>query len=157
VMGTRCGAIDPGVLLYLQQHEKMSAEEIQHLLYHESGLLGVSGLSADMRTLLASNEAAAREAIDLFVFRAAQQVAMMATTLGGLECLVFTGGIGEHAKEIRSAICERIGWLGVHVDAAANDATRERISAGDSAVEIFVVPTNEELTIAGHCKMVLVG
>ncbi|MFB6418893.1 MULTISPECIES: acetate/propionate family kinase [Bradyrhizobium] len=157
VMGTRCGAIDPGVLLYLQQHENMSVEDVQHLLYHESGLLGVSGLSADMRTLLASNEAAAREAIDLFVFRAAQQVAMMATTLGGLECLVFTGGIGEHAKEIRSAICERIGWLGVHVDAAANDATRERISAGESAVEIFVVPTNEELTIARHCKTVLVG
>ncbi|MBR0926398.1 acetate/propionate family kinase [Bradyrhizobium diazoefficiens] len=157
VMGTRCGTIDPGVLLYLQQHEKMSAEEIQHLLYHESGLLGVSGISADMRTLLASGEAAAREAVDLFVFRAAQQVAMMATTLGGLDCLVFTGGIGEHAREIRSAICERIGWLGVHVDAAANDATRERISAGASDVEIFVVPTNEELTIARHCKMVLVG
>ncbi|MDT4743470.1 acetate/propionate family kinase [Bradyrhizobium sp. WYCCWR 12699] len=157
VMGTRCGTIDPGVLLYLQQHEKMSAEEIQHLLYHESGLLGVSGISADMRALLASGEAAAREAVDLFVFRAAQQVAMMATTLGGLDCLVFTGGIGEHAREIRSAICERIGWLGVHVDAAANDATRERISAGASDVEIFVVPTNEELTIARHCKMVLVG
>ncbi|MCS3761380.1 acetate/propionate family kinase [Bradyrhizobium centrosematis] len=157
VMGSRCGTIDPGVLLYLQQHEKMSAEEIQHLLYHESGLLGVSGISADMRTLLASGEAAAREAVDLFVFRAAQQVAMMATTLGGLDCLVFTGGIGEHAREIRSAICERIGWLGVHVDAAANDATRERISAGASDVEIFVVPTNEELTIARHCKMVLVG
>ena len=157
VMGTRCGTIDPGVLLYLQQHEKMSAEEIQHLLYHESGLLGVSGISADMRTLLASGEAAAREAVDLFVFRAAQQVAMMATTLGGLDCLVFTGGIGEHAREIRSAICERIGWLGVHVDAAANDATRERISAGESDVEMFVVPTNEELTIARHCKMVLVG
>ncbi|MBR0703514.1 acetate/propionate family kinase [Bradyrhizobium diazoefficiens] len=157
VMGTRCGTIDPGVLLYLQQHEKMSAEEIQHLLYHESGLLGVSGISADMRTLLASGEAAAREAVDLFVFRAAQQVAMMATTLGGLDCLVFTGGIGEHAKEIRSAICERIGWLGVRIDAAANDATRERISAGESDVEMFVVPTNEELTIARHCKMVLVG
>ena len=157
VMGTRCGTIDPGVLLYLQQHEKMSAEEIQHLLYHESGLLGVSGISADMRTLLASGEAAAREAVDLFVFRAAQQVAMMATTLGGLDCLVFTGGIGEHAREIRSAICERIGWLGVRIDAAANDATRERISAGESDVEMFVVPTNEELTIARHCKMVLVG
>ncbi|QOZ75545.1 acetate kinase [Bradyrhizobium sp. CCBAU 53351] len=157
VMGTRCGTIDPGVLLYLQQHEKMSAEEIQHLLYHESGLLGVSGISADMRTLLASGEAAAREAVDLFVFRAAQRVAMMATTLGGLDCLVFTGGIGEHAKEIRSAICERIGWLGVRIDAAANDATRERISADASDVEIFVVPTNEELTIARHCKMVFVG
>ncbi|AMA59585.1 acetate/propionate family kinase [Bradyrhizobium sp. CCGE-LA001] len=155
VMGTRCGTIDPGVLLYLQQHENMSVEQVQKLLYHESGLLGVSGLSADMRTLLASGTAAAREAIDLFVLRAAQEIAMMAATLGGLDCLVFTGGIGEHAKEIRSAIGERLGWLGVRIDAAANDAGRERISRGDSSVEVFIVPTNEELTIARHCAAVL--
>ncbi|MBR0993571.1 acetate/propionate family kinase [Bradyrhizobium japonicum] len=155
VMGTRCGTIDPGVLLYLQQHEKMSLEDIQHLLYHESGLLGVSGISADMRALLASNEIAAREAVDLFTFRAAQQVAMMATTLGGLDCLVFTGGIGEHAKEIRSAISERLDWMGVRIDAAANDEARERISGDDSAVEVFAIPTNEELTIARHCRSVL--
>jgi acetate kinase len=133
VMGTRCGTIDPGVPLYLQQHETMSVEEVQHLLYHQSGLLGVSGISADMRTLLASGEAAARDAVELFTFRAAQEVAVMATTLGGLDCLVFTGGIGEHAREIRSAIGERLAWLGVRIDAAANDATRERISGGDSA------------------------
>ncbi|MDI3562745.1 acetate/propionate family kinase [Bradyrhizobium sp. Arg816] len=155
VMGTRCGTIDPGVLLYLQQHERMSVEDVQHLLYHESGLLGVSGISADMRTLLASGEAAAREAVDLFVFRAAQQVAVMATTLGGLDCLVFTGGIGEHAKEIRAAIGERLGWLGVHIDAGVNDAARERISGSGSAVNVFVIPTNEELTIARHCAAVL--
>ncbi|MEZ2147339.1 acetate/propionate family kinase [Bradyrhizobium sp. DN5] len=155
VMGTRCGTIDPGVLLYLQQHQNMSVEDIQHLLYLESGLLGVSGISADMRTLLASRETAAREAVDLFVFRAAQQIAMMATTLEGLDCLVFTGGIGEHAKEIRSAIGERLSWLGVSIDAAANDAARERISRGDSAVEVFIIPTNEELTIARHCAAVL--
>lgn len=156
VMGTRCGTIDPGVLLYLQQHEKMSAEDVQHLLYHESGLFGVSGgISSDMRTLLASNEAAAREAIDLFTFRAAQAVAMMATTLGGLDCLVFTGGIGEHAKEIRSAIGEHLGWLGVRIDAAANDDARERISGSNSAVEVFIIPTNEELTIARHCAALL--
>lgn len=155
VMGTRCGAIDPGVLLYLQQHERMSAEDVQHLLYHQSGLLGVSGLSADMRALLASHEAAAREATDLFVFRAAQQVAMMTTTLGGLECLVFTGGVGEHAKEIRSAIGERLGWLGVRIDAAANGEGRERINSGDSSVDVLVIPTNEELTIARHCAAVL--
>jgi acetate kinase len=153
VMGTRCGTIDPGVLLYLQQHEKLSVEDVQHLLYHESGLLGVSGLSADMRTLLASGEAAAREAIDLFTFRAAQEVAVMANTLEGLDCLVFTGGIGEHAKEIRSKIGERLAWLGVRIDPAANDATRERISGG--AVDVFVIPTNEELTIARHCAAVL--
>ncbi|WP_456840147.1 acetate/propionate family kinase [Bradyrhizobium sp. USDA 4486] len=155
VMGTRCGTIDPGMLLYLHQHEKMSAEDVQHLLYRQSGLLGVSGLSADMRTLLASGEAAAREAVDLFTLRAAQQVAMMAATLGGLECLVFTGGIGEHASEIRSAIGERLAWLGVRIDAAANDARRERISSGDSAIDVFVIPTNEELTIARHCAAVL--
>lgn len=155
VMGTRCGTIDPGVLLYLQQHEKMSAEQIQHLLYHQSGLLGVSGISADMRTLLASGEAGAREAIELFTYRAAQQIAMMATTLGGLDCLVFTGGIGEHAKEIRSAICERLGWLGVRIDAAANDAARERIGAGGSAIDVFVIPTDEEMAIARHCAALI--
>ncbi|MDA9492317.1 acetate/propionate family kinase [Bradyrhizobium sp. CCBAU 11361] len=155
VMGTRSGTIDPGVLLYLQQHERMSVEDVQHLLYHESGLLGVSGLSADMRTLLASREAAAREAVDLFTFRAAQEIAMMATTLGGLDCLIFTGGIGEHAKEIRGAIGERLAWLGVRIDAVANDEGRERISGGESAIDVFVIPTNEELTIARHCAEVL--
>ncbi|WFU70793.1 acetate/propionate family kinase [Bradyrhizobium sp. CB2312] len=155
VMGTRSGTIDPGLLLYLQQHEKMSGEDVQHLLYHQSGLLGVSGISADMRTLLASHEAAAREAVDLFTLRAAQQVAMMTATLGGLDCLVFTGGIGEHASDIRSAIGERLAWLGVRIDAAANDAGRGRINAGASAVDVFVIPTNEELTIARHCVSVL--
>ncbi|WP_426412321.1 acetate/propionate family kinase [Bradyrhizobium ganzhouense] len=155
VMGTRCGTIDPGVLLYLLQHEKMTVEDLQHLLYHESGLLGVSGVSADMRTLLASGEASAREAVDLFTFRAAQEIVVMANTLGGLDCLVFTGGIGEHAKEIRGAIGERLAWLGVRIDSAANDAARERINAGDSAVDVFVIPTNEELTIALHCAAVL--
>lgn len=155
VMGTRSGSIDPGVLLYLQQHEKMSVEEVQHLLYHEAGLLGVSGLSADMRTLLASGKAAARDAVDLFTLRAAQQIAMMATTLEGLDCLVFTGGIGEHASEIRGAIGERLAWLGVRIDAAANAGARERISGSDSAVDVFVVPTNEELTIARHCATLL--
>lgn len=155
VMGTRCGTIDPGVVLYLQQHERMSVGDVQHLLYHESGLLGVSGVSADMRELLASHETAARDAVELFTFRTTQQIAMMAATLGGLECLVFTGGIGEHAKEIRSAIGERLGWLGVRIDAAANDEARERINSGDSAVEVFVIPTNEELTIARHCAAVV--
>lgn len=157
VMGTRCGTIDPGVLLYLQQHENMSVEEVQHLLYHESGLFGVSGTSADMRTLLASGEIAAREAVDLFIFRAAQAVAMMATTLGGLDCLVFTGGIGEHAKEIRGAIGERLAWMGVRIDAAGNDAARGRINGSDSAVDVFVVPTNEEMTIARHCAALVRG
>jgi acetate kinase len=155
VMGTRCGTIDPGVLLYLQQHERMSVEDVQRLLYHESGLLGVSGIASDMRTLLASGEPAAREAIDLFVFRAAQEVAVMANTLGGLDGLVFTGGIGEHSKEIRSAIGERLVWLGLRIDAVANDEARERIDAMDSTVEAFVIRTDEEMTIARHCAAVL--
>ena len=157
VMGTRCGTIDPGVLLYLQQHEKMSIEDVQHLLYHESGLLGVSGLSADMRTLLASGTEAAREAVELFTFRAAQEIAMMATALEGLDGLVFTGGIGEHAKEIRSAIGARLGWLGVRVDPTANEEARERISGSDSAVDVLVIPTNEELAIARHCAALVHG
>ncbi|WGD50527.1 acetate/propionate family kinase [Bradyrhizobium sp. CB1650] len=155
VMGTRCGTIDPGVLLYLLDHEKMPCDAVQHLLYHESGLLGVSGISADMRTLLASGEAAAREAIDLFTFRAAQQVAMMASTLQGLDCLVFTGGIGEHSREIRSAICARLAWLGVRIDPVANDEAREAVHGHDSAVDVFVIPTNEELAMARHCVAVL--
>ena len=114
VMGTRCGAIDPGVLLYLLQEEKMSADELQRLLYGKSGLLGVSGLSADMRTLLASGEVLAREAVDLFAFRVAGEVAVMANTLAGLDGLVFTGGIGEHSAEIRRQICDRLAWLGVN-------------------------------------------
>ncbi|RTM15069.1 MAG: acetate/propionate family kinase [Bradyrhizobiaceae bacterium] len=157
VMGTRCGTIDPGVLLYLQQYEKMSIEDVQHLLYHESGLLGVSGLSADMRTLLASGTEAAREAVELFTFRAAQEIAMMATTLEGLDGLVFTGGIGEHAKEIRSAIGARLGWLGVRVDATANEGACEHISGNDSAVDVLVIPTNEELAIARHCAALVHG
>ncbi|MDA9437227.1 acetate/propionate family kinase [Bradyrhizobium sp. CCBAU 51627] len=155
VMGTRCGTLDPGVLLYLLQHEGMSAGDLQHMLYHQSGLLGVSGLSADMRTLLASGETAAREAVDLFTFRAAQEIAVMANALGGLDCLVFTGGIGEHAKAIRSAIGERLGWLGIRIDETANDAACERIAAADSTVAVFVIPTNEEITIARHCAGML--
>ena len=157
VMGTRCGTIDPGVLLYLQQHEKMTVDEVQHLLYHESGLLGVSGISADMRALLASEAPAAREAVDLFTLRAAQAVAAMATTLGGLDCLVFTGGIGQHAPDVRRGICEHLGWLGLRIDAEANRAARERINAAGSAVELFVIPTDEELTIARHCSAVVNG
>jgi acetate kinase len=155
VMGTRCGAIDPGVLLYLLQKEKMSADEVQHLLYEKSGLLGVSGVSADMRALLASREAAAREAIDLFTFRVAAEVTVMANTLAGLDGLVFTGGIGEHAAEIRQQICDRLAWLGVHLDAAANARGQQNIAAMDSRVDVLVIATSEETTIARHCGALL--
>jgi acetate kinase len=157
MMGTRCGAIDPGVLLYLQQEQGMSTGEIEHMLYQESGLLGVSGISADMRVLLASDDPRASDAIDLFTFRVAREVAAMANTLGGLECLVFTGGIGEHSKEIRRQVCARLQWLGVRIDHAANDQTRQSVGATDSAVEILVVPTSEETAIARHCAAKLSG
>jgi acetate kinase len=155
VMGTRCGTIDPGVLLYLLQEEKMSTDEVQHLLYEKSGLLGVSGVSADMRALLASREDAAREAIDLFTFRVAAEVTVMANTLEGLDTLVFTGGIGEHAHEIRQQICDRLAWLGVRLDAGANTKGLQRISAADSKVEVLVIATSEETTIARHCRALI--
>lgn len=155
VMGTRCGAIDPGVLLYLMQEEKLSADEVQHLLYEKSGLLGISGMSADMRALLASQVAAAREAIDLFTFRAAAEIVVMANTLGGLDSLVFTGGIGEHAADIRQQICDRLAWLGVSIDASANAKGQQRIAAADSEVGVLVIATSEETTIARHCRAAL--
>jgi acetate kinase len=155
MMGTRGGAIDPGVLLYLQQEHGMSVDDLQHMLYQESGLLGVSGLSADMRVLLASDDLRAAEAIELFTFRVAREVAAMANTLGGLECLVFTGGIGEHSSEVRHQICERLQWLGVRIDDSANDQSSEQISTENSRVEIRIIPTSEETMIAHHCSELL--
>lgn len=150
MMGTRCGAIDPGVLLYLQQQGK-SADELIHLLYEKSGLLGVSGLSADMRTLLASVDPNAAEAIDLFTFRIAREIAAMANSLGGLECLVFTGGIGEHSSEIREKVCARLKWLGVELESNANQGNCSNISTTDSRIDVRVIRTNEEAVIARHC------
>ncbi|KQW21439.1 acetate kinase [Afipia sp. Root123D2] len=154
MMGTRSGAIDPGVLLYLQQYG-MSLDDLQHTLYLESGLLGVSGISADMRALLASEDSRAAEAIELFTFRVAREVAAMANTLGGLERLVFTGGIGEHSSEIRQQVCERLQWLGAEVDHSANDQGNECISTETSRIDVRVIPTSEETTIARHCSEIL--
>jgi acetate kinase len=155
VMGTRCGAIDPGVLLYLQQALKMSVSDVERLLYHESGLVGVSGISHDVRTLLASRDIRAAEALDLFTFRIAREASAMANSLGGLECLVFTGGIGEHASAVRSAVCTRLHWLGVELDAEANDLSKAQISSRESRVDIRIIPTDEELMIARHCLTLL--
>jgi acetate kinase len=152
MMGTRCGAIDPGVLLYLQQERGVSTGEIEQMLYQESGLLGVSGLSADMRVLLASDDPRASDAIDLFTFRVTREVAAMANTLGGLECLVFTGGIGEHSQQIRQRVCDRLQWLGVRIDHSANDQAKPSVGAANSEVDVLVIPTNEETTIARHCS-----
>lgn len=154
MMATRCGAIDPGVLLYLQK-EGMSADEITHLLYEQSGLLGVSGLSSDMRALLASDDLRAADAVDLFAFSVAREVAAMANSLGGLECLVFTGGIGEHSSEIRERVCIRLGWLGIDLESAANKSGRALISTGDSKIDVRVIQTDEEGMIARHCAQLV--
>lgn len=155
VMGTRCGSLDPGVLLYLLLEQRMSAEEVQHLLYEESGLLGVSGISGDMRALEASIDPRARTAIDMFVFRASREVAALVNTLGGIDCLAFTAGIGEHSAATRAAICARLGWLGVTVDQDANSADAGIISRPDAQVEVRIVPTDEEVTVAHHTLNVL--
>ena len=155
VMATRCGAIDPGVLLYLARQGK-SLEEIEDLLYRQSGLLGVSGISGDMRVLIASEDPHAREALDLFSYRIAFEIAGLAGALGGLDGLVFTAGIGERAPTIRSEICARLAWLGVRLDAAANAANAACISAPDSKIEVHVIATDEEATIARHTRGVVV-
>jgi acetate kinase len=158
-MATRCGAIDPGILLYLQQARGMSVAELEHLLYHESGLLGVSGISGDMRTLLASDAPNGAEAVELFAFRLSREIAAMANTLGGLDGLVFTGGIGEHASRLRAMVCERLSWLGAAIDTEANDAANgaaaDVVSAAGSRVELRVIATNEEMTIARHVRTAL--
>lgn len=156
-MATRCGALDPGVVLHLLGPLGYSVGEVEDLLYHRCGLLGVSGFEADSRELLASERAEAREAIDLFVFRIAGEVARIAATLGGLDGLVFSAGIGEHQPEIRARVCERLEWLGVRVDPAANLASHTSISAADSKVGVFVIPTDEEQVIADEACEVLRG
>jgi acetate kinase len=152
VMGTRSGAIDPGVILYLLQEQGMDAEAVSRLLYEQSGLLGVSGISDDMRELLDSAKPHAKEAIDLFVYRIARELGSLAAALGGLDALVFTAGIGEHAPEIRRQVCERAAWLGARIDLAANAAGGPKIGAKDSAVALLVIPTDEDLMIARHTR-----
>lgn len=150
VMGTRCGTIDPGVLLYLLQHEGMTPDDLQNLLYLESGLVGVSGISGDIRDLEASTYPRAHEAVDLFVFHICREVAALANTLEGLDCLVFTAGIGEHSSIVRKAVCDRLGWLGLEIDDDANARHVPVISTSASAVEASVMPTDEEVVIARH-------
>jgi acetate kinase len=149
VMGTRCGALDPGAVLHLLRRG-MKAGEIEGLLYHRSGLLGVSGIASDMRALLASRAPEAKEAIALFVYRAACEAAALAAALGGIDGLVFTAGIGEHAPTIRAAIAGRLAWLGLELDAAANARGDRRISTPASRVAALIVPTDEQLVIARH-------
>jgi acetate kinase len=154
-MGTRSGALDPGILLYLMDRRGMDARAIERLIYKESGLLGVSGLSSDMRTLLESDEPRARLAVDLFVYRIGRELGSLAAALGGLDALVFTAGIGEHAAEIRERVCRSARWLGVELDAAANAAHGPRINTASSRAGVWVIPTNEELMIARHTRRLI--
>jgi acetate kinase len=154
-MGTRCGAIDPGVLLYLIDRHGMDARALEELLYQQSGLLGVSGIASDMRTLLASPDPRAAEALDLFVYRIGRELGSLAAALGGLDALVFTGGIGENAVAIRARVCRDAAWLGLELDEEANAAGGPRISRAKSRVSAWVIPTNEELMIALHTRRAL--
>jgi len=154
-MGTRCGALDPGVILYLMDERKLDARAIEQLVYHQSGLLGISGVSSDMRTLQASGEPRARLAIDVYVYRIRRELGSLAGALGGLDALVFTAGVGENAPAIRERVCRDGAWLGIELDAAANAAGGPRISAPGSRVSAWVIQTNEELMIGRHTRRLL--
>jgi acetate kinase len=154
-MGTRPGALDPGIVLYLFQKLGLSVKEVEDILYKKSGLLGVSGISNDMRDILGRNEPEARLAVDFFVYRAAKEIGALAAALGGIDGLVFTAGIGENSAEIRRRISEASAWLGIELDEEANAAKGPRISKPISKVSVWVIPTNEELMIARHTGSLL--
>ena len=154
-MGTRCGAIDPGVLLYLMDERRMDARAIEKLIYQQSGLLGVSGISSDMRKLLDSADPKAKLAVDVYAYRILREMGSLAAALGGLDALVFTAGIGENSAAIRERICRDAAWLGVELDRAANERGDPRISASGSRVAAWVISTNEELMIARHTRRLL--
>lgn len=155
VMGTRPGTLDPGVLLYLMDERGMDSRALAALLYHESGLLGVSGISSDMRALLASSAAEAKEAVDLFVYRIGREIGSLAAALGGLDAIVFTAGIGENAAPVRGAVCRGAAWLGVDLDPAANEHGAACISAPGSRASAWIVPTDENRMIARHTLALL--
>jgi acetate kinase len=154
-MGTRPGGLDPGVVLYLFQTLGMSSKEVEDILYRKSGLVGISGISSDMRDLLGRIEPEARLAVDYFIYRVTQEIGSLAAVLGGLDGLVFTAGIGENSAEIRSRICEASSWLGVELDSETNKKRGPRISTPGSKVSAWVIPTNEELMIARHTGSLL--
>lgn len=155
VMGSRCGSLDAGVVLYLQQQKGMSADEIQHLLYRKSGLLGVSGISNNMQVLAESSAPEAREAIALFCHQAVREIGTLVATLGGLDALVFTAGIGENSELIRCLICESLAWLGLELDNEANAAGLSKISTPQSVIDVCIIPTDEEAVIAAStCQLI---
>jgi len=154
-MGTRCGSIDPGVILYLMDQRGMDARAIEKLIYNQSGLLGMSGISSDMRALLASEDPRAKLALDVFVYRIRRELGSLVAALGGLAALVFTAGIGEKAAPIRDRVCRDAAWTGVELDPAANSNHGPRISMQQSRTAAWVIPTNEELMIARHTRRLL--
>jgi acetate kinase len=154
-MGTRTGSLDPGVILYLMDQRGMDARAIEKLIYNQSGLLGVSGISSDMRTLLANDDLRAKLAVDLYLYRIRRELGSLAAALGGLDAIVFTAGIGENAALIRERVCRDAAWLGVELDAAANAKGGPRISTPESRALAWVIPTNEELMIARHTRTLL--
>lgn len=153
-MATRCGNLDPGLVLHLLRDRHLTPDALERMLYRDSGLLGLSGISGDMRTLLASTEASAREAVDVFVYRIARELGSLAAAAGGLDVLVFTGGIGEHAAEIRARVCAQAAWLGVRIDASENAAGGPRLHAHDSTVAVWALPADEEAVIARETRAV---
>jgi len=156
MMGTRCGSIDPGVLIWLMDEKGMGPREIERLIYKESGLLGVSGISSDMRALGQSDAPEAAEAIDLFAYRVVREIGSMAAALGGLDALVFTAGIGENDAGLRARVVAGCGWLGLAIDPARNAAPSGRVSPDGCTSEVWVIPTDEERVIAEH-TLALVG
>jgi acetate kinase len=154
-MARRCGSLDPGVVLYLLEQKGMSAAAVSDLLYHSSGLLGVSGISDDMKTLLESDKPTAREAVELFVYRICRELGSLAAALGGFDALVFTAGIGEHAPEIRRRVCEQSAWLGLEIDEAANQAGGPRLTKPGSRTSAWMIPTDEDLMIARHTRRLI--
>ncbi len=154
-MGTRSGSLDPGVILYLMDHRGMNVRAVEKLLYHQAGLLGISGISSDMRVLLASNDPRAKLAVDVFCYRIRRELGSLAAALGGLDAIVFTAGVGEHSAAIRERVCRDAAWLGVDLDPAANAAGGPRISTPEARTAAFSIPTNEELMIARHTRQLL--
>ena len=155
VMGTRVGNLDPGVILHLMETKGLSVKDMTRMLYKESGLLGVSGISQDMRTLLSSDKPEAEEAVNLFCYRIARELGSLAAAAGGIDALVFTGGIGEHAAEVRRRVCLQSEWLGIRVNPEANARHDLNIAAGTSSVDVLVIPTNEEWMMAHHAQTLL--
>lgn len=154
-MGTRTGILDPGVILYLMQQKQMDSHEIEALLYKQSGLLGLSGVSNDMRVLMDSDNPNAQEAVDYFIYRIVREIGSLSAAMGGLDAIVFTAGIGEHSPEVRARVLKQVQWMGVDLDEAANQGNEGRISTPGSRVQSWVVPTDEELMIAMHTRNTL--